>query len=156
MAKRLRIDVALDESAAQLEPLEVEIPRLGVFQFPAMLNAAAHLRVARWKSQGKMDALTDTDCYVLLSDVVPLEIVSEWSRAGFNVRDEKNAPAIEKILMTLLTEYAHREVEGETSGKPEAPPATTAGPSSSGSDGISWSPTSPESMASTSPPIYEH
>ncbi len=100
--------------------------------------------------------LPTADLLALFADIVPLDIISQWSALGFNVMEPENHVQLEKIVRVLLEEYAAREVPGigdVPKGGAEAP---TAGPTSSGDVGTYSLPTSTGSTASESQPIYEH
>lgn len=138
---KLTIDIDLTEEDQRRDPIEVTLPGLGTYEFPGVLNALATVRVARWSALGRADAdeLTGAEVVALLGDLVPDEVLTDWSRKGFDIFAPDNLPRLEKIIEGLLAEYQRRaEARGEDlSGKARTarpqgpttpPPFTGTGP----------------------------
>ncbi len=149
MATRLRIDTAFAEEAQRRDPIEVEIPGLGVFTLPGVMNAMASVRVARWSAQGKTE-IEPMDAVLLLGDLVPDDVLTEWHRLGFDVFSQANGPMVEQMVTQLMGEYQRRAEEVSAVDPPDRS-ATAPTPLPSSVNGPSWQPTSPPSTASPFP-----
>lgn len=146
---RLKIDVSFNEEANRRDPIEIEVPGLGVFELPGNMNALATVRVARWHESGVTE-LTTMQCIALLGDLIPDEVLRLWHAQGFDILDEANAPLVEAIVVNVVEEYQERANAAGTNDpgkarRPEQqhlpPPYSGTGPSSEPiSDGSTASP----------------
>lgn len=122
MATRIKVDISLGEEDLRRDPILLEVPGLGEFEFPGVMNALATVRVSRWEAAGRTDALTPAETIALLGDLVPDDILTEWSRRGFDMFDPDRLDAVEAIITALMTEYRDRaermaRLEGRKAGK---------------------------------------
>lgn len=146
---RLVIDADLVEQDLLDDPIEVEIPGLGVSTFPGVMPANAVMRVYRWQDQGLKD-LTPQQGLTLLGDLVPSDVLEDWSSKGFDVFAERNLPTIEKVIHALLDEYTRRSGVIADAGPAPKPQVAATPPPYSGI-GVSSSPTSGAPTASPCP-----
>lgn len=143
------VDADLVEEELRRDPIDVNIPGLGKYEFPGVRPASAALRVARWAQQGKTE-ITATDAAALLGDVVPETVLRSWHEAGFDPLTEKGADVAIKVVTALFAEYDRRDAEIEAaSPAPKAPPAVSTPPPFSGIGHSS----SPTSGGNTPPPF---
>lgn len=138
---RLVIDADIVEADLQRDPIDVEIPGLGVFTFPGVMSAAAVLRMTRWHDAG-VTSPSVQQMLNLLGDLVPDTVLAQMASAGFDVFDERNAPVLGAIISALLDEYASRDAAIAAAGPPPKPQAGPATPPPFYGDGRSSSPTS--------------
>lgn len=151
MVTRLTIDADLTEEDLRRDLIEVDIPGVGVSTFPGVMPALAVIRVSRWSAAGRTDDLTPAEAIALLGDLVPDEIILEWSRKGLDILDPKRLPVMEQVIGSLLAEYKRRDLLIEAAGPSgKAPVAPMTPPPFSGT-GASSSPTAAESTASPFP-----
>ena len=114
---RLKIDVSFNEEEQRRDPIEVEIPGLGVFEMPGVMNALATVRVARWAEQGKTE-LNAQEAVALLGDLVPDDVLRRMHARGFDILEPTNAPIVEQLVMQLVGEYQERALAaGSSLGK---------------------------------------
>lgn len=150
----LVVDVDLREEDFRREPINVTINGLGTYQFPGVAPASARLRVARWEAAGRHDdTLTPADVIALVGDIVPDDVMADWSRKGFDWFHPKHLAAIEQMVRDLMAEWGRRDLElaaMESAGK-GAPPAASQTPPPFFGTGRSSSPTSGATTGSNSP-----
>lgn len=148
MATRFTLDADLVAEDLRRDPIEVEIPGLGVFTFPGVMPAMAVVRLSRWVESGmsRSDDLSAEQAVVLLGDFVPDSILAEWGRLGFD--PFANGDTVEQLVTVLLGEYTARQglidstmPEGKATAATTPPPFSGSGPSSSPTpDGSTGSP----------------
>lgn len=147
---RLVIDADLVEEDLRRDPIDVEIPNVGVFTFPGVMSAAAVLRLTRWQEAGvAVPSVQQT--LTLLGDLVPDDVLAQMARAGFDVFDPSHAKTLGAVIAAVLDEYAARDAqitEAGPSPKPQAGPAT---PPPFFGAGLSSSPTSGATTGSPFP-----
>lgn len=144
------VDADLVEEQLRRDPIDVNIPGLGKYEFPGVRPASAALRVARWAQQGKTE-ITATDAAALLGDMVPEAVLRSWHEAGFDPLSEQGSDVAVKVVEGLFAEYDRRdaEIEAAAPAPKAAPPAVSTPPQFSGAGPSS----SPTSSGNTPPPF---
>lgn len=143
---RLVIDADIAEEDLQRDPIDVEIPGLGVFKFPGVMPASAVMRLTRWQEAG-VSTPSVPQMINLLGDLVPDTVLAQFAAAGFDVFTARNTKVLGAVISALIDEYAARDAQIADAGpapKPEAGPATPppfsgVGPSSSPTSGATTS-----------------
>lgn len=140
MGELNELDLDLAEHDARQDPIVLPIKGLGKFTFPGTLNALVKVRVMSWAAEGRTNDLTGAEGLQLFRDLLTDDTIKALSDAGFDVLDEKNLPAVEKIVKTLMAEYGRRDTGGDDPGGVPAvtpPPYSGTGPSSSPTSTVS-------------------
>lgn len=145
---RLRIDAAFKEEEQRRDPIEVEIPGLGVFTLPGSMNALATMRVARWAEQGKTE-IGINEAVLLLGDILPDDVLLQWHRDGFDLFDPDNGEIVEQVVLVLMEEYQRRAEAVSTADPGKARTVAMTPPTFSGTG--PWS--EPTSDGSTGSPF---
>lgn len=137
----IEVDADLVEERFRRDPIDVNIPGLGKYEFPGARPASAALRVARWAQQGKTE-VSKADAVSLLDDVVPETVLRAWYEAGFDPFSDEGSDVVVLVVEALFAEYDRRDAEIEAAGPSPKSAAPVSTPPPFSGIGLSSSPTS--------------